>query len=196
MPCCCGCCCGWRLIESDPVGPVADGTVPMPEGDETSSILYPGGRNVLKPRMRLLWPRKSSDTRLMTPGVSILRKGRGGGCAEDTRRHHAPAKNARGSLERLHDFEKAVVNVRLGLELGLDLWRMGEAGVRTPAALGSELRGCSEPCRGTRERLLLSAGGKALPRRPQHPEPQQIAVRLVPDVRALLQAAAERSRLK
>ena len=35
-------------------------------------ILKPGGKNVLNPRISLSWPRKSCDTRRMTPGVSIL----------------------------------------------------------------------------------------------------------------------------
>lgn len=37
------------------------------------SIRYPGGRNVLKPWIKLGWPANNSETRLMTPGVSILR---------------------------------------------------------------------------------------------------------------------------
>lgn len=37
-----------------------------------TSILYPGGRKVLKPIMRSGWPLNSWDTRLITPGVSIL----------------------------------------------------------------------------------------------------------------------------
>ena len=36
------------------------------------SMRYPGGRKVLNPWMRLGWPAKSSETLLMTPGVSIL----------------------------------------------------------------------------------------------------------------------------
>ena len=35
-------------------------------------ILKPGGKNVLNPRISRSWPRKSSDTRRMTPGVSML----------------------------------------------------------------------------------------------------------------------------
>lgn len=37
-----------------------------------TSILYPGGKNVLKPTMRSGWPLNSWDTRFITPGVSIL----------------------------------------------------------------------------------------------------------------------------
>lgn len=36
------------------------------------SIRYPGGKNVLKPWMRLGWPANNSETRLITPGVSML----------------------------------------------------------------------------------------------------------------------------
>ena len=34
--------------------------------------LKPGGRKVLKPTMRSGWPLNSVDTRLITPGVSML----------------------------------------------------------------------------------------------------------------------------
>lgn len=37
-----------------------------------TSILYPGGRKVLKPTMSSGWPLKRLETRLMTPGVSML----------------------------------------------------------------------------------------------------------------------------
>lgn len=37
-----------------------------------TSILYPGGRKVLKPRIRSLCPRNSSDTQRITPGVLML----------------------------------------------------------------------------------------------------------------------------
>lgn len=43
------------------------GSFPAPH-----SILYPGGRKVLKPWIRFGWPANSSETRLITPGVSIL----------------------------------------------------------------------------------------------------------------------------
>lgn len=37
-----------------------------------TSILYPGGKNVLKPTISSGWPLKRSDTLAITPGVSIL----------------------------------------------------------------------------------------------------------------------------
>ena len=37
-----------------------------------TSILNPGGRNVLKPTIRSGCPRNRFETRLITPGVSIL----------------------------------------------------------------------------------------------------------------------------
>lgn len=36
------------------------------------SIRYPGGRKALKPKTRSGCPRKSCDTRFITPGVSML----------------------------------------------------------------------------------------------------------------------------
>ena len=64
---------------------------PASAGSREQSILYPGGRKVLKPGVRVLarcmlvrisvfhspwinagWPWKSADTRSMTPGVSML----------------------------------------------------------------------------------------------------------------------------
>ncbi len=39
-----------------------------------TSILYPGGKNVLNPTMRSGWPLKRLETLLITPGVSILSK--------------------------------------------------------------------------------------------------------------------------
>ena len=45
------------------------GSFPVPH-----SMRYPGGRKVLKPWIRFGCPAKSSETRLMTPGVSILAK--------------------------------------------------------------------------------------------------------------------------
>lgn len=43
-------------------------------GSAEMSILYPGGRKVLKPCMRYGFPVKSVETRSMTPGVSILKR--------------------------------------------------------------------------------------------------------------------------
>lgn len=51
-----------------------------------TSILNPGGRKVLKPTMRSGWPRNKLDTLLMTPGVSILRRGEGGWQRQKERR--------------------------------------------------------------------------------------------------------------
>ena len=42
------------------------------ESDDTTSILYPGGRNMLNPMMRSGWPLNRLDTRPVTPGVSML----------------------------------------------------------------------------------------------------------------------------
>lgn len=42
-------------------------------GGSQTSILYPGGRKVLNPTIKSVWPSKSSETRWMTPGVSMLR---------------------------------------------------------------------------------------------------------------------------
>lgn len=39
-----------------------------------TSILYPGGKNVLKPTIRSGWPLKRFDTLFITPGVSMLKK--------------------------------------------------------------------------------------------------------------------------
>jgi WD repeat-containing protein 19 len=64
---------------SPAAGRAADGARGSTAALPTTSILYPGGRNVLKPRMRFGWPLKSSDTRRITPGVSIVCERRGGG---------------------------------------------------------------------------------------------------------------------
>jgi hypothetical protein len=64
----------------------------------------PGGRNVLKPTMSAGLPRKSRDTRRMTPGVSILIE-----------------KNIRLRLEVLHNVEKVAVDLRRSGELDLHL---------------------------------------------------------------------------
>ncbi len=39
-----------------------------------TSILYPGGKKVLKPTIKSGWPLKRLETLLMTPGVSILKR--------------------------------------------------------------------------------------------------------------------------
>ena len=38
-----------------------------------TSILNPGGRNVLKPTIKSGWPRNKFETLLITPGVSRLK---------------------------------------------------------------------------------------------------------------------------
>ena len=47
-------------------------TETVPGSLACTSILYPGGRNVLKPTMSSGCPLNSDETLLMTPGVSIL----------------------------------------------------------------------------------------------------------------------------
>ena len=42
------------------------------EGSVEHSILYPGGRKVLKPWIKFGWPENRVETRSMTPGVSML----------------------------------------------------------------------------------------------------------------------------
>lgn len=42
------------------------------EGSKEHSILYPGGKKVLKPWIKLGCPRNKVETRSITPGVSIL----------------------------------------------------------------------------------------------------------------------------
>lgn len=79
------------------------------------SIRYPGGRKVLKPWIRFGWPAKSSETLLMTPGVSILP------------RVSTPVRDSLGSLhprlalEVLHDIEESVIDIWLLMKLDLDL---------------------------------------------------------------------------
>ena len=62
---------GCGIVETVvPIGVVtlmALGSSPAPH-----SILYPGGRNVLKPWIRLGLPANKLETRSITPGVSIL----------------------------------------------------------------------------------------------------------------------------
>ena len=52
-----------------PFGAVTD---TVPGSLACTSILYPGGRKVLKPTISSGCPLNSDDTLLMTPGVSIL----------------------------------------------------------------------------------------------------------------------------
>ena len=54
-----------------PFGAVTD---TVPGSLACTSILYPGGRKVLKPTISSGCPLKSDDTLLITPGVSILGK--------------------------------------------------------------------------------------------------------------------------
>ena len=53
-----------------PFGAVTD---TVPGSLACTSILYPGGRKVLKPTMSSGCPLKSDETLLMTPGVSMLK---------------------------------------------------------------------------------------------------------------------------
>ena len=76
---------------------------------------YPGGRNVLKPWMRLGCPAKSSDTLLITPGVSILALV----SKESSTQCHL--QHSRLTLEILHNIQEAVINVGLVVKLNLHL---------------------------------------------------------------------------
>ena len=59
-----------RVVICDcPFGAVTD---TVPGSLACTSILYPGGRKVLKPTISSGCPLKSDDTLLMTPGVSML----------------------------------------------------------------------------------------------------------------------------
>lgn len=42
------------------------------DGSKEHSILYPGGKNVLNPWIKLGWPLNNVETLSMTPGVSML----------------------------------------------------------------------------------------------------------------------------
>ncbi len=107
------------------------------------SILYPGGRKVLNPWMRLGWPANRSDTRLMTPGVSILVE-----CQpRQTQPGSTRAVHLRLALEVLHDVEKAVVHVGLVVELHLHLVEVAE-GILVCFPLASTCRGALQTLRG------------------------------------------------
>lgn len=70
---------------------------------------------MLNPWIRLGWPANNSETRLITPGVSILSfvsfEFLGCGAVSD----------ARLALEVFHDVKKSVVHVRLFRELNFNL---------------------------------------------------------------------------
>ena len=55
------------------VWPVGADTVTLLGSLACTSILYPGGRNVLNPTINSGCPLNKLDTRLITPGVSILK---------------------------------------------------------------------------------------------------------------------------
>lgn len=66
-----GCWAGWIsvVIWDCPLGAVTD---TVPGSLACTSILYPGGRNVLNPTINSGCPLNRDDTRLITPGVSML----------------------------------------------------------------------------------------------------------------------------
>ena len=68
-----GCGLGWMMVVicDCPLGAVTD---TVPGSLACTSILYPGGRNVLKPTMSSGCPLNSDETLLMTPGVSMLKQ--------------------------------------------------------------------------------------------------------------------------
>ena len=71
---------------------------------------------MLNPWMRSICPLNNTDTRSMTPGVSILANEKG----FIAREKWYKIKDVRLALEVFHDIQKVVVYIRLVLELQLD----------------------------------------------------------------------------
>lgn len=74
---------------------------------------------MLNPWIRLGWPAKSSETLLMTPGVSML---------QTVSYVTAPAQSQRYSrlaLKVLHNIEKLVVDIGLLVKLDFNLVQVG-----------------------------------------------------------------------
>ena len=80
-----------------PVGAVTD-TVPGLLA--CTSILYPGGRNVLKPTISSGCPLNSDDTLLITPGVSMLENK----CSMSNIRQNTEQHNETALFSRLINF--------------------------------------------------------------------------------------------
>jgi len=72
--------------------------------------------------MRFGWPAKSSDTRLMTPGVSILLKV----SLVETRKLKIQGKSLRLTLEIFHYIKESVINIGLVGKLYLDLIKVAK----------------------------------------------------------------------
>ena len=84
------------------------------------SILYPGGRNVLKPEMSSGWPLKSMETRSITPGVVSLSQDQNKARQDNGILGSIGRRNVHLALKVLHDVEKVIVNVRTVLESVFD----------------------------------------------------------------------------
>lgn len=90
------------------------------------SILYPGGKKVLNPWIRFGCPANRSETRLITPGVSILHHHQSLNRAYES----FSALNLRLALEVLHNIKESVIDVRLLGELDLDLIQIAQGILR------------------------------------------------------------------
>lgn len=80
---------------------------------------------MLNPWIRLGWPAKSSETRLITPGVSILPQSQCIVWVEVVEKKGVG--NERLALEIFHDVEKLIIHLRVLVKLDLDLVEVTES---------------------------------------------------------------------